>query len=68
VFIYTFPFLISHRSTKVQFSNEKTISFHERLHAITKNGCSLAKANNGWELTDIFVQCKIFQGLAEAAG
>lgn len=31
-------------------------------------GCSLATANNGWELIDIFLQCKIFQGLAEAFG
>lgn len=68
MFVYLFHFLISHRCTEVQFSSKKTISFHESLHAITVNGCSVAKANNGWDLTDIFLQCKTFQGLEEAAG
>lgn len=39
-----------------------------RLHAILVNSCSLAKANNVWELIDIVLQCKIFQGLAEESG
>lgn len=66
--IYTFHFLISHRCIKVQFSSKKTVSFHERLHSILVNSCSLAKANNVWELIDIVLQCKIFQGLAEESG
>lgn len=68
VFIYTFQFLISHKCTKIRFSNKKTVSFHERLCAMTVTACSIAKASNGWALTDVFLQCKIFQGLAEAAG
>lgn len=68
MFIYRFHILVSHRCTKVQFPNKKTISFHERLHAIIVNGCSVAKANNGWELIDIFLQCKILHILVEAVG
>lgn len=45
-FFYPFHFLISHICTKVHFSNEKTISFHERLHVIIVNGCSVVNANN----------------------
>lgn len=63
VFFYPFHFLISHICTKVHFSNKKTISFHERLHVIIVNGCSIVNARNGWELTGIYLQCKIFKVL-----
>lgn len=39
VFIYPLHVFISHRCTTGQFSNNKTISFHEQLHAITVNSC-----------------------------
>lgn len=68
VFNYPFQFLIFHKCTKIQFSNKKTVSFHERLCAMTVTAYSVTKASSGWALTDVFLQCKIFQGLAEAAG